>query len=120
MPTARCLLPAAYCLLLTTAQDDCCQLFNANVFLRFMSSDADLSRQRSGDLLEGFAVNRRVVERHGRAGIALLPNRQVERNFSQEREVELLGGFARAAVAEDFLAVAALRAQVVAHVFHDA
>src|SRR5689334_2613774 len=81
----------------------------------------DLDRHAAGDLLVDLRRAPVRVGHHGRtAGIGLLADMDVERQRPQQIDVVVLAHFLRAALAEDVLLVAALRADVKAHVLDDA
>src|SRR5207302_1270915 len=83
------------------------------------------TEQRIADLGGDATVDRsmgtiRVGRDHWTAGIRRLADRHVERNLTEEWHAETLRLVARAAVAENIGARAAMRAQEVAHVLDDA
>src|SRR5437867_8296297 len=84
-------------------------LLNADLLAHLEIRNTDLSGERRGRLLEGAAMGRRLVQRDGLTAVALHADRDVERDFAQKREPEFARDRARAAVAEDVLAMAALR-----------
>ena len=77
--------------------------------------------EAGGDPPVGRGVGALGLGDHDRpAGIRGRPDRHVERNLTQEIHAQPERGLARAAVVEEFGAVAAFGADIVAHVLHDA
>ena len=62
----------------------------------------------------------RLGRNHRQAGIGLLANVDVQRDFAKEWHAKALGLMTRPAVAEDIAAGATLRAQEIAHVLDNA
>src|SRR6185312_9132139 len=82
---------------------------------------AELARDLHGHAAEDlrvFAVGRRGDE--GPAAVRGFADREIERHFAEKRHAEFLGLVARTAMRENIGALAAMRAQEIAHVLHDA
>src|SRR5436305_13823233 len=81
----------------------------------------DLPLHAAGDVAEGLRGDGIGIEHHDRlAAVAAHHHLRIERHLAQERYAEHVGRAVAAAVAEDLFALAAVPADVVAHVLHDA
>src|SRR5712692_8087911 len=81
----------------------------------------DLLPDLGGDVAEGLGIGRIGVRHGDRAAVVRgLADRDVERHFAEKIGAKPLGFAARAAMAEDLAALAAMRAEEIAHVLDDA